>query len=259
MKKNYVYGYSNEKLNVKEKYVAVFLVGMCIAAGLITFFVVGISKNINKKSDILIESRSKDSVEVINEHMENGIEKPLSEEAMSESAIVNKDAISYNKATNTDGSKPENKETPEEEKANDMAEDNSYIFPCPGEIIYEFSPKIPIYSPTLKDWRTHNGIDIKASLGEEVIAVNHGIVESVFEDLRYGNTVVILHSDNIKSVYSNLKDTISVNNGDKIEKGSVIAHVGDTALFETIADTHLHFELIVNGSYVNPEDYLKFK
>ena len=260
MKKHYVYGYSNEKYTLKEKYTAVFLIGMCIAAALITFLVVGISKQLNKTntSDILIESGSKGSVEVVNSHTGDEIEKSVSKEVISEEPAMENE-YTHNPQTSDLAENKEEKNEYSNAEVNNNEQDQTYIYPCQGNIIYEFSPNTPIYSPTLKDWRIHNGIDLSASLGEEVLAVRDGTVENVYEDLRYGNTIVILHGDNVKTVYSNLEDSITLKNGDKVEKGSVIARVGDTALFETIADTHLHFEIIENGSYVNPEDYLNLK
>ena len=61
--------------------------------------------------------------------------------------------------------------------------------------------------------------------------------------------------DGYESVYSNLEEALLVRKGDNVKKGDVIARVGDTALFETVAETHLHFEMINESNYVNPLDY----
>ncbi len=134
-----------------------------------------------------------------------------------------------------------------------------FIPPYEGKILCGYSPLVPVYSDTLEDWRVHNGIDIAAPLNGGVCAISDGTVENVYEDLRWGTTVVIDHGNDLKSIYSNLSVNVNVFTGEKIKKGDVIAVVGDTALFETVADTHLHFEMKSKDAWVNPLDYFSLK
>ena len=72
-----------------------------------------------------------------------------------------------------------------------------------------------------------------------------------------GKTVEITHSDSQKSYYSNLSpESIIHSVGDNVECGEIIATVGDTSISELADETHLHFEMKVNGVSVNPLDYL---
>lgn len=130
------------------------------------------------------------------------------------------------------------------------------ILPVNGEIIKEYSNQKLVYSKTLKDYRVHNGIDIKGQILDKVCASEAGTVESVREDRLMGITVTIDHKNGVKTVYSNLSSKDMVKEGDKVKKGDVINGIGDTALCETGEEAHIHFEMTVDGNYVNPLDYI---
>ena len=129
-------------------------------------------------------------------------------------------------------------------------------YPISGEIIKEFSDGVLVYSETLKDYRVHNGVDIKAVILEKVTAAEDGVIESVRNDALMGITVVIDHQNGVKTVYANLSSMDMVSEGEFVKKGEVINGAGDTALIETGQETHIHFEMIVDGKYVNPRDYI---
>ncbi len=129
-------------------------------------------------------------------------------------------------------------------------------YPVGGQIIKAFSEGKLVYSETLKDYRVHNGVDIKAQILEKVVASEDGVVESVKNDALMGITIVIDHENGVKTVYSNLSSVDMVKEGDKVKKGQVISGVGDTSLIETGQETHIHFEMLIDGIYVNPEDYI---
>ena len=115
-----------------------------------------------------------------------------------------------------------------------------------------------MYSETLKEWITHLGIDIKAEKATVVKAAEAGTVKSIKNDPRYGLTVIIEHSKGYTTVYANLLTTEFVSEGEKVEKGQTIGTVGDTAVYEVVDDSHLHFEIIKDSENVNPLDYIKF-
>ncbi len=135
-------------------------------------------------------------------------------------------------------------------------QDESFCYPVNGDILNKFSGSELVYSVTLKEYRVHNGIDIKAPMLSQVYAVKDGKVDSIKKDGLMGNTIVIDHLNGYKSVYSNLSSADMVKEGQSVKKGEIISGVGDTALIETGIDAHLHFELIKDGIQVNPEEYL---
>ena len=115
-----------------------------------------------------------------------------------------------------------------------------------------------IYSVTLDQYMTHNGVDIEAPEDCQVLAVAEGTVTSIFNDDRYGKTIEITHPGNLISVYSNLSTAEMVEVGDVVTQGQIIGGVGSTGLFESLEPSHLHFEMIKDGVYVNPEEYISF-
>ena len=112
------------------------------------------------------------------------------------------------------------------------------------------------YDVTLRDWRTHEGVDILAPLGETVCAAMSGLVQTVEEDGLYGTVVTVDHGDGTQAVYANLASVPAVNPGDWIMAGDVIGAVGTTALCEIGQGTHLHFAMYLDGESVDPLDYL---
>ena len=115
---------------------------------------------------------------------------------------------------------------------------------------------------------------IKSTVGEILAEAGYTVdefdmvepaLDTVVEDTTYidytnidyvsgSYTETIPHS--VKTVYSNLSSEDMVKEGDAVKKGQVINGVGDTSLIETGQETHIHFEMIVDGMYVNPRDYI---
>lgn len=96
----------------------------------------------------------------------------------------------------------------------------------------------------------HEGVDIGAPAGTPILAANGGLV--VYSDngmSGYGNVVVIVHGDASLTLYAHCVATFVVP-GQRVERGQVIAAVGDTGLAH---GTHLHFEYRVDGISRDPE------
>lgn len=144
------------------------------------------------------------------------------------------------------------KET-EEEKPKDP----TFQKPVEGEIISDFATDALIYSNTLKEWVTHNGIDIKADKATVVKASEKGTIKSIKNDPRFGITVVIEHVNGYSSVYANLLTAEFVKEGEKVKQGQTIGTVGSTATFEIADEPHLHFEILKDNEYVDPNLYIK--
>ena len=131
-----------------------------------------------------------------------------------------------------------------------------YIWPIQGQLDRLHSVDALAYDVTMRDWRTHEGVDIAAALGSTVTAAHSGRVESIENDDLYGTVVTLNHGDGTSSRYANLADTVMVNVGDWLECGGAIGTVGTSALCEIGQGTHLHFALYVDGQSVDPLEYL---
>ena len=131
-----------------------------------------------------------------------------------------------------------------------------YVWPVSGELERQYSVEALRYDVTMRDWRTHDGIDILAQQGAEVTAAHAGTVESIVSDDLLGTTVTVDHGDGAKTVYANLDPAAAVSVGDWVEPGAVIGRVGSTALGEVSQSSHLRFAIIVNGAPADPLAYL---
>ena len=87
----------------------------------------------------------------------------------------------------------------------------------------------------------------------DVVSILDGTVTEVKEDTTLGNVITIKHENGIVSVYQSLSD-IQVKENDVVTSGQILAK-SSTSNISTELENHLYFELIVNGTCVNPENY----
>ena len=132
---------------------------------------------------------------------------------------------------------------------------SGYIFPVQG------LSKSNINNKTYPSYKGHTGVDVNIGVsGKSVVAVKDGKV--VISEARisngkyysYGEYIVISHGDGTMTLYAHmLANSRKVKVGDKVKQGQVIGTVGSTG---NSTGTHLHFEVRVGGSPVNPLPYL---
>lgn len=101
--------------------------------------------------------------------------------------------------------------------------------------------------------KNHNGLDIAGNIGDPVMAALDGKVKSTFyERDGYGNVVILEHEGGIETRYAHMSK-IGVKTGDTVKKGDIVGEVGSTG---RSTGPHLHFEVRVNGSPVDPQKYI---
>lgn len=132
---------------------------------------------------------------------------------------------------------------------------SGYIFPVQG------LSKSNINNKTYPSYKGHTGVDVNIGVsGKSVVAVKDGTV--VISEARmsngkyysYGEYIVISHGDGTMTLYAHmLANSRKVKVRDKVKQGQVIGTVGSTG---NSTGTHLHFEVRVGGSPVNPLPYL---
>lgn len=98
----------------------------------------------------------------------------------------------------------------------------------------------------------HSGIDIPADKYTPIYAVKSGTVTRSEKTSGSGNVVVVYHGNGLSTLYCHATERL-VKVGDTVERGQTIATVGSTG---RSTGNHLHFSVLVNGSYVDPLDYL---
>ena len=130
------------------------------------------------------------------------------------------------------------------------------VWPIRGNVTAAFSRDTLTYSQTMEDWRTHEGLDIAANMGDLVSATEEGTVTAVYEDDFLGTVVVVSHSGDLATLYGNLMESTAVAVGDTVSAGQTLGQVGTTALLEAAEPAHLHFEVFSQGEPVDPMNYL---
>ena len=112
----------------------------------------------------------------------------------------------------------------------------------------------------MNDYRVHQGIDIECNAGDDVVSCAFGTVTSIEYDPFMGYTVVIDHGDGLVSYYKNLSDEVAENvlEGEDVYAGQKLGSVGESAIIEISDDPHLHFELVLNNSPIDPLDMLEY-
>ena len=149
-------------------------------------------------------------------------------------------------------SDPEPSGGSEEKPVNTVPEPTLFMWPVNGgTLLREFSADALVFSPTMQDWRTHNGVDIAAPVGTAVRAMAAGKVTAVREDAMLGWVIEIAHGSYTAS-YCNVQEGIAVREGDTVGIGDQIGGVGQQARLEIGDEPHIHLELRKNGALVDP-------
>lgn len=103
-----------------------------------------------------------------------------------------------------------------------------------------------------RGWRMHEGLDIASCVGTPIVAPGSGLVTYVGYKGGYGYTFKIDHGYGIQTVHAHCSK-IFVQEGDRVKRGALMAHVGNTG---SSTGPHLHYEVRVDGVPVNPMRYL---
>ena len=99
----------------------------------------------------------------------------------------------------------------------------------------------------------NSGVEYKGSDNFDVVSILNGTVISIKNDNILGNVVEVRHDNDMISVYQSLSD-VKVTENQEIKQGDIIGKSGTNNISKSLGD-HLHFELIINGQNVNPEEY----
>lgn len=125
-----------------------------------------------------------------------------------------------------------------------------FAWPAAGPVISPYGYRT---HPIFGGRRLHTGVDIGAPYGATVVAAEAGVVAYVGSMSGYGNVVVIDHGGGIATTYNHLSG-FAVGSGQRVSRSQPVASVGCTGY---CTGPHLHFEVRVSGSPVDPMPYLQ--
>ena len=104
--------------------------------------------------------------------------------------------------------------------------------------------------PILQVPKMHTGVDWACAMGTPIMAAGSGVIEEAGRKGEYGNYIRIRHANGYKTAYGHMSRFASgVSEGVKVRQGQIIGYVGSTGL---ASGPHVHFEVLVNSSYVDP-------
>jgi len=135
----------------------------------------------------------------------------------------------------------------------DVFDDHAFIPGQDGEFIWPLDTVDVSSRFGYRNGRMHNGIDLRAPRGTEIVASSAGRVVFSGRKNGYGLMLVIKHRGGIASVYAHNKRNI-VQVGELVDQGQMIARVGRSG---NATGYHVHFELRNQGKAINPAPYLK--
>ncbi|PWM67309.1 MAG: peptidase M23 [Eubacteriales Family XIII. Incertae Sedis bacterium] len=128
-----------------------------------------------------------------------------------------------------------------------------FTWPAPGisRTTSEFGNRL---HPIFKTYKLHTGLDIGAPTNTTIVASNAGTVIKAGWNNSYGYMVMIDHGGGIVTLYAH-NSSLLVKQGDVVYKGQAISKSGSTG---NSTGPHLHFEVRVNGQYVDPRNYVTY-
>lgn len=132
---------------------------------------------------------------------------------------------------------------------NDKVKVHSYFYDFEGDTKKQLDSLI-YYENT---YMQNIGVDYVKEDIFKVVSILSGEVISVTDNDIVGKTVKVRHNDKLISIYQSLGE-VAVKEHDKIKQGDVIGTSGTNEINSALKN-HLHFELVINGVYVNPEKY----
>ena len=130
-----------------------------------------------------------------------------------------------------------------------------YVLPCSNEVWRAFSGDVLVYSPTMKDWRTHNGTDFVGTIGQTLRAACDGTVKTVAVDPLWGDTIELKTADGTVIRYYGAKAAVNLKVGQTVKAGDAIATLSEIPC-EISDPPHLHLEIMQKAGYTDPVAFI---
>jgi murein DD-endopeptidase MepM/ murein hydrolase activator NlpD len=124
------------------------------------------------------------------------------------------------------------------------------VWPVEGQVTGSFGERI---DPFNGEGAFHSGVDIGSTYGKQIIAPADGVVIATETLGGYGKIIMMDHGSGISTRYGHLSG-FAVTAGQRVQRGDVIGYVGESG---RSTGPHLHYEVRINGTPVNPYKYLR--
>ena len=268
---------NEEKITIGMIIAGIIIIGVLMTSLIV--YLINVNKTnvqgeVTSEGQEIGESENKDdNFEAVSIDVGKSVNEAANELKESTENSTKTETKNENKAVNSSSNTTKNTKEKEENSKNNTSqsqnttsntdtetkkEEIKFSAPIKGEILREFASDSLVYSNTLDEWITHNGVDIKADKTSVVKASCKGKVVSIKNDPRYGLTVIVSHEGGYQTLYANLLTAEYVVEGEELEEGQTIGTVGNSAAFEISDEYHLHFEVSKDGEYLNPCSLMDF-
>lgn len=124
------------------------------------------------------------------------------------------------------------------------------------QVIKNYSDSELQYNSTLKQWEAHKAVDLTSESSTNVLSVLDGKVTKTYSNYQEGTVVEIEHAGGIMTRYSSLDSALNVKVGDSVLKGQEIGKTSSSSGNEQTLGGHLHFQVVKDGSVVDPGTFL---
>lgn len=169
-------------------------------------------------------------------------------------------------AEETPAEEPPAEEVPQEEEESvetsgqsdrlSFSDQSKILWPVNGDVILNYSMDKSIYFSTLNQYKYHPAIVISAPVGSEVHCAARGKVSKIYVNEETGTTVLMQLGKGYDAVYGQLKE-VAVEEGDVVERGSLIGYVSEPTKYYTLEGSNLYFQLLKKSQPINPMDYME--
>lgn len=126
------------------------------------------------------------------------------------------------------------------------------VTPVEGVLSSKFGLRV---HPIDGEWKLHQGIDLAADTGTQILAYADGEVDYIGESEDYGQYLQLRHENGVTTFYAHCSELL-VQKGTKVSGGQLIAKVGETG---RSTGPHLHFEIKKEGELLDPLPYVEYE
>lgn len=125
-----------------------------------------------------------------------------------------------------------------------------------GTVLMDYSMDSSIFFKTLNQYKYNPALVISSEVGNQVLAAAKGIVSDISVNEEIGTTVTLDLGNNFQLKYGQLKE-LAVNEGDVVEKGTLLGYVSEPTKYYCMEGSNLYFAMTKDGEPVDPVLYLE--
>ena len=228
--------HSKKSKNVKGLFSVVCL--CIIALGLIVYFSATSGRNATKQNAVNENPTLEITTEV--------------QRAVTVRETQSTTAEETEKSTTSKKKEKTTEKTTMEQGENNTPYKSFYKYPLSEAVAKGYSEEL-VFDSVMGDYRAHAAVDFKGKEGDEVVAVNDGLVLDVYKDDMLGGVVVIDHGGKLVVKYCGV-DNIAVKKGKYVNIGNKIGTLGSVP--SEAGEAHLHLEAELDSKTVNPLDVM---